>query len=359
MERALSAAGKLFLSGEYAVLWGGTARIACVGPRTFAHVRRREDRELRLVLAEGTLRGMTTPLGARWMSPVQRPFEFVARTIDLSLRAHGKEALGFELALSPSPMAEGGRKLGMGSSARAVVLAAEACRFVLEDRYDTLRFSLAAHSLAQGGKGSGGDVAASFAGGIIRYRRYDVAKIAASSDSGPFLASLLQAPPVDVWRLPERPLHFAFAFAGESASTTSLIRVVEANVDARGRDVFVRQSDALGQSLEEALLSGDFASAASAMGELEQLLASLGPLETDSMRRVIALAKSYGAAAKMSGAGGGDGCVILSPGAEVQSDMLAGMRARGFLAFPLTIEAGLRGEPRPEAQLVQWLAASR
>ncbi|MDQ3274735.1 MAG: phosphomevalonate kinase, partial [Actinomycetota bacterium] len=38
MQRALSAPGKLFLAGEYAVLWGGTARIAAVGPRTFASV---------------------------------------------------------------------------------------------------------------------------------------------------------------------------------------------------------------------------------------------------------------------------------------------------------------------------------
>ncbi|MFL5319683.1 MAG: mevalonate kinase, partial [Myxococcaceae bacterium] len=209
MERALSAAGKLFLSGEYAVLWGGTARIACVGPRTFAHVKRRDDREVRILLTEGAVHAMTTPLGANWSGEVPPEFSFVARTIDLALRAHGKEALGFDLALSPSPVGEGGRKLGMGSSARAVVLTAEACRFILEDRYDALKLSLAAHALAQGGKGSGGDVAASFAGGIVRYRRFDLARIAASAESGPFLASLIQSPPVDVWKLPPRPLQLS------------------------------------------------------------------------------------------------------------------------------------------------------
>ncbi|MFP2913614.1 phosphomevalonate kinase, partial [Pyxidicoccus sp. 3LFB2] len=43
MERALSAPGKLFVSGEYAVLWGGVARVAAVAPRTAAYVRRRPD----------------------------------------------------------------------------------------------------------------------------------------------------------------------------------------------------------------------------------------------------------------------------------------------------------------------------
>lgn len=359
MERSLSAAGKLFLSGEYAVLWGGSARIACVGPRTDAHVRRRDDREVRVVIDEGLLRGHTTPLGVNWASEVTAPFQFVARTIDLALRAHGKESLGFDLALAPSPQSEDGKKLGMGSSARATVLAAEACRFILEDRYDTLKLALAAHALTQGGKGSGGDVAASFAGGLVRYKRYDLSRIAASSESGPFLSSLLQAPPVDLWKLPERVVHLSFVFTGDSASTSSLIGQVEAALDATGKDAFVRQSETLGQQLEEGLLSGDFTQVVSAVTDLQQLLSSLGGLETDAMRRALALARSYGAVGKMSGAGGGDGCVIFSPDAEVQAEMLKGLGARDFYAMPLVVEAGLRGEPRANETLLRWLAPSR
>ncbi|MFL5318145.1 MAG: phosphomevalonate kinase, partial [Myxococcaceae bacterium] len=153
------------------------------------------------------------------------------------------------------------------------------------------------------------------------------------------------------------PLELSFVFAGESASTPVLIRQVEANLDARGREAFVRRSDSLGQQLEDAMLSGDFAQAASAIEDLERLLAALGPLETDAMKRVLAIAKSYGAAGKMSGAGGGDGCVLLSPTPEVQSDLLAGLRQRGFHAFALTVEAGLRGEARGEPELLQWIAA--
>jgi len=172
MNRALSAPGKLFLSGEYAVLWGGTARIAAVGPRTGALVRRRPDREVHVALADGRLVGAATPLGVGWPGKVPAAFEFVARALDLALRAHARESLGFELALAPGATALG-YKLGVGGSARAAVLAAEAARFILEERFDTLKLALLAHRVAQG-SGSGGDVAAIFAGGVIRYRRYDV-----------------------------------------------------------------------------------------------------------------------------------------------------------------------------------------
>jgi len=52
-----------------------------------------------------------------WASPVAPEFHFVARTIDLVLRAVGKEGPGFSLALAPSPLARDGAKLGLGSSA--------------------------------------------------------------------------------------------------------------------------------------------------------------------------------------------------------------------------------------------------
>jgi phosphomevalonate kinase len=50
MERALSAPGKLFVSGEYAVLWGGVSRVAAVAPRTSALVRTRADAQVHLCL---------------------------------------------------------------------------------------------------------------------------------------------------------------------------------------------------------------------------------------------------------------------------------------------------------------------
>ena len=87
---------------------------------------------------------------------------------------------------------------------------------------------------------------------------------------------------------------------------------------------------------------------------LQELLGSLGPLETETIARILALARSAGCAGKMSGAGGGDGCVLFAPDAVTAKGLLDSLRARGIQAFELSIEGGLRGEPGSRG-LERWL----
>lgn len=357
MERALSAPGKLFLSGEYAVLWGGVARLTAVAPRTVAYVRRRADTRVYVCLEEGTLAGSTTPLGVRWERDVPAGFSFVARTLDEALRAHGRASQGFDLAVAPSAVGPNGQKLGMGGSACATVLAAEAARYVLEERFDALKLALLAHTLGQGGKGSGGDVATSFAGGALRYRRYDVAPLMEASNAGRLRAALAESPSVDVWRLPAPQVSMAYAFTGESASTRLLIGQVEARLEAAGRQRFVERSDALGHAIEEGLSGGDFRAFSEAVKAQHALLLELGPLETEGMRRVLALAATYGVAGKLSGAGGGDGCILFAPDAQVRAEMCKGLEARGFHTLLLDAEPGVRGEAQASPKLRTWVDA--
>lgn len=354
MERALSAPGKLFLGGEYSVLWGGMACVAAVGPRSEALVRRRVDREVHLLLEEGRLCGHATPLGVRWSGEVTPPFWFAARALDLVWRAYGKEGLGFDLALAPSATVEG-HKLGLGGSARAAVLATEAGRFILDERFDSLKVALLAHSAAQQGKGSGGDVAAIFAGGVIRYRRFPVEGLAGASVSGNLGGALARSGPVDLWRLPSPKLPLAYAFAGESAPTPRLIESIEAALGPAQRDAFAATSDERVHLLEEALVRGDFVGLREAVSELRRLLAGLGPLETEPAQRILAIAESYGCTGKISGAGGGDGCVLFAADADARAALVEGLGARGVFAVPIEPEPGLRGESRRDERLARWL----
>lgn len=353
--RSLSAPGKLFVSGEYAVLWGGTARVAAVGPRTQALMRRREDREVHLVTAEGRLVGDFTPLGVRWRTEVTPPFHFASRAIDDVVRIHGREEVGFAIALGPSPVAPSGHKLGMGGSARATLLAVEAARSALDERMDPLKLALVSHAASQGGKGSGADLAAIFAGGIVRYRRYPVEQLAQDLSSGAVL--LEQAPAVDLWRIPLQPVQLTYAFTGESASTPKLIGRVEQRLDPEQRAAFTAESDVLGDALEEGLRRGDFAGAREAVGALRELLLRLGPLETEATKRVLSLAALHGAAGKISGAGGGDGVLLFSSDPEAQRELVAALEARGFFALPLELQPGMRGEALPDPLLDRWLSA--
>jgi phosphomevalonate kinase len=357
MERAFSAPGKLFISGEYAVLWGGVARVAAVAPRTAALVRRRADARVHVCLEEGTLKGSATPKGVRWEGEVPAGFAFVARTLDEALRAQARQSVGFELAVAPSAVGPGGLKLGMGGSACATVLAADAARFILEDRFDALKLALVAHALGQGGKGSGGDVAASFAGGVLRYRRYDTSALMAASNTGGFRAALMESPSVDVWRLPAPKMVMAYAFTGESASTRVLISQVEARMGEAARQAFVARSDALGHEMEAGLGGADFRAFKEAVAAQQALFQELGPTETEQMRRILAIASSYGCAGKQSGAGGGDGCILFAPSAETRAELMKGLEARGFHSMTLEVEPGLRGETQADPRLRAWLDA--
>ena len=354
MDRALSAPGKLFLAGEYAVLWGGLARVAAVGPRTTALVRRRQDRRVEILLEGSKLHGDMTPAGVNWDSTPEPEFHFVARTLDLALRAVGKEGPGFSLALAPSPVGPGGQKLGLGSSARAVVLAAEAARYATDARFDALKLALLAHAEAQGGKGSGGDVAACFAGTMVRYRRYDVKPLLDVAGSAALSARLADAAPVDLFRVPGIKLPLAYAFTGASASTRVMIAEIERRLDADGRQRFTLASDGLGRELEDGLLRADFAAVDEAATRLQALLSTLGPVTTDAVERLLALGRSYGCAGKISGAGGGDGCVFFCPDEAARTALLDSLKARDIHAMALTFEEGLRGEPLGEPNLKKW-----
>lgn len=358
MTRAVSAGGKVFLSGEYAVLWGGTARLAAVEPRARAMVRSREDRRVDLLLPDRRFSGESTVFGAHWEGLVPQECLFAARTLDLALRVVGRDGPGLSLALEASPQGPGGVKLGLGSSARTAVLVAEAVRYALSARYDALKLALVAHAVAQGGRGSGADVAAIFAGGVVRYRRWDTGPLLQSAKEPAFRAALDASPPVDLWRLPECRLPLAWAFSGQSASTPVLIREIESRLGAAGRERFVAHSDALGQQLEAALLHGDFAAAKEAFLGLGALLQSLGPVETEGLLRITGIAATYGCAAKLSGAGGGDGAVVVCPDQAARARLIEGLGARGFFALPLSIAGPLAGEPHAPAELSRWLDAA-
>jgi phosphomevalonate kinase len=354
VDRTLSAPGKLFLSGEYAVLWGGVARILGVAPRVHALVRSRDDRQVDIVLADGRLSGTATPAGVRWERAVPPEFHFVATTFDLALRIVGTEGPGFSVAFERSPML-GAHKLGMGSSARATVLAAEAARVALGGTFDSLKLALMAHADAQGGKGSGGDVAASFAGGVVRYRRYDVGPLLQKAARGGLIAALDQAAPVDLARMGEPVFPMIFAFSGQSASTTGLVKAVEQQLSTEAKAKFVERSDAAGDVLEKGLLRRDFAAVQSGAEDLQALLWELGVTRTEGIERLLGLARTFSCTGKQSGAGGGDGAVLIAPDEAAQRALLDAYAARGIFAFAIKPDAGLQGEVVAHPELRHWL----
>jgi phosphomevalonate kinase len=274
------APGKLFLCGEYVVLEGGVAILATVTRYALAQFLPGADAE--------------SPLVA----------ETITRT---------REALGEVAAAIPegtalvdtSAFSEQGVKLGLGSSAAAAVAAAGA---VLEyagvavASNKELLFSVAdaAHRSAQGGVGSGADVAVSVYGGYVRFVR--------PPGGAPVIKRLL--PPAD--------LHVVPFWTRSPASTTDLIAGMSAFA-ARSPAVYAQHLAILrarADRFAEAFVTGDARGLVRQADAYGRALDDLGtaaalPIFTPIHHAVAAVARDLGGTAKPSGAGGGDVGVAL------------------------------------------------
>ena len=328
MTEPLSAPGKIFLAGEYAVLDGRAALVMAVDRRLHASW---EPARIVHILHR--------PSGLVWDGG--RPPEelrFAARAAGLGLRLCAEEGLpprAFRLVYEDD-FAEAGVKLGLGGSAAASVIAVRAACAAqgraLSDA-ETLRLALAAHFIEQGGAGSGADVAACALGGVQHVRAqipWRTAEAAMALAAG----EILKSDPLVVRKVPVSPeARFLLAFTGKPADTRVLIRRVRAfrERDARGWQALAAEIETCSESLRTALEAGARDQALAAVRAAAAAMAKLGEeakagIITAELALACALAASAGAAGKPSGAGGGDCAVVLAFGDDARDRAEAALR---------------------------------
>jgi len=339
----LSAPGKLFLTGEYAVLWGAPAALAAVRPRLSAVVEPREQ-GIALRVPGASVRAERTDGALHWTgTPAAAKFAMAALELALASRA---DAPNFAVRFAPSPRNSRGRKLGLGTSAAAAVIAAAAGLTAGREapRLDPdLVFPIAAqaHWQVQGRRGSNGDVAAACYGGLIRYERYPVE--AAERPARPAVEPL-----------PDRGLRLALVFSGVSAKTPSMVAAVEAALSADERAEFVNRSSALTEAFCAALRDDRRESALAALNDAGDLLEQLGKragvsVVTPKLARIQALGRARGLAAKVSGAGGGDGAIFAGFDSRALKAALAEVRRAGFDTVEVALSSGVQIDPAQKA----------
>ncbi|HVI01782.1 MAG TPA: hydroxymethylglutaryl-CoA reductase, degradative [Enhygromyxa sp.] len=329
MTQPVSAPGKSFLIGEYAVLEGHEAVVTAVDVRAFAHRPREQHGE--------------------------RPdpgSPFVAAAVELVtgwLRGHGHEVP--EVASIPVVttvgFTAGSRKLGLGSS--AAVTAAIVGWYLraagLDITSPNVRQAAAsiareAHTIAQEGRGSGADVATAVFGGTVRYAR----------DGG--------VQPLDL----PKWLAIGFFDAGAPASTGSLVKAVERGA-ARDRGAYetaIAELAGASRRFQSAILEqadietafGLIQEACNAHNDGLRQLQQLAEAEilTERIETIIGAAEWAELAAKPSGAGGGD-LVVMFARDPAQLDRVAvELYHRHGIALVRKLEVnapGLRPESRP------------
>lgn len=321
MQITTSAPGKLILLGEYAVLEGAPAVVSAVNRRARVQVRsspswrinapQMEIRDLTLA-ADGSLPD-NLDLGRR-----------TALSVYDAVRAAVVERNGplrpLVIDIDSAAFYRRGGKLGLGSSA-AVAVAATAAMFAAAGA-ETEReqiFSLAAdaHRRAQGGRGSGVDVAASAYGGTLVHRQGQK-PVAVPLPAG------LDPVAVDT---------------GISASTPSLL---EAVYSLRRRDSmrFLKCMGRLAELAEQGadhLRRADGDSFLSIVEAYYHALAELGEAAGADIvsavhKHLHGIVRGAGGSYKPSGAGRGDFGLAFAADREVRRSVVASVTRAGFCA---------------------------
>ncbi|GAB2567798.1 hypothetical protein ISP15_16410 [Dyella jejuensis] len=296
MELTASAPGKLVLLGDYAVLEGAPALVLAVNRRAHVRVASHQRGVCDVYAPDLGIAAAHARIGGD--GRLQWQCDEAARTA-LTLVDHVWHGLlheglapvsseGFDLHLDTSGFfhAEGATrsKLGLGSSAALTVALATALATlaghaqVTNDRLQWIRRLLHLHGDWQGGRGSGVDIAASVAGGMIHYQLQGPAR------------EPTYAP------MPTTGLHCLFVWSEQSVSTSDSLQRL-----ARWRETHVTEY-------------------AAHMNELGTISTdAMDALRHQRMQSFIRLTKDYAAGLQRFGAA--CGLEIYSPAQKRLADM--------------------------------------
>ncbi len=359
------APGKLFVAGEYAVVEPGEPAVLVAVDRFVT---------VDLTPTGGAVGTVHSPdrggdplawrAGPDGVVAADEPHDYAhvvsALTVVERLRAErGLPARHADLRITSQLDDVSGRKYGLGSSGAVTVATVRALGTLhglnLDDA-QVFRLALLA-TVRVSPAGSGGDVAASTFGGWLRYAAPDRAELRRRLDGGS-VRELLDAPwpGLDLTPLPApRTLRLVVGWTGSPVST-------DAQVDAARRTdldpaAFLAASRACVDRLSDGLRTGDDTATAEAVRAARAVLAGYAAqtgvtIETPRLSALCDVAEAAGAAAKTSGAGGGDCGIALAPDGVDVDAMHAGWREHGIVPLALSVAAPQNdtAEPAGSAQ---------
>lgn len=359
------APGKLFIAGEYAVVEPGQPAVLIAVDRCIT---------VRLTESEGAGRIHSSEYG---QAPVvwrreddgehiivdERPFDYVLSAISTveELRSgRGASPRYFDLEISSELNDSDGRKFGLGSSAAVTVATIAA----LDEFYElgltlTERFKLAVlATIAISTKASGGDLAASTFGGWIRYSSPDRAALHAHREAHGVVSALS----CSEWAscsarrvTPPSSLNLLVGWTGSPASTEHLVtrihtpreQAAESSAETtaapqktRPLVSFAAESHTLVDDLVAAFDADDAEASLTTIRSVRTLLRRLSDstgslIETEALHDLCEIAETHGAAAKPSGAGGGDCGIALAHSHTEAQTILSGWEAAGIRPLDL------------------------
>jgi len=336
-----AAPGKAVLIGEYAVLHGAPALVLAVERRVRVSVRACSPEASRLEVPQLAADALAFDIGQggrlRWQDPRADRQELalcrnlLARALEQAADRRLPEPGGVQVRIDSSELYlqsdDALNKLGLGSSAAVTVALSAALQLYLQgpgpDARPRLVDLLQSHAQAQGGRGSGLDVAAALEGGLVLYRL---------APAGPEMRSLS-------W-----PSNWAllFVWTGEAASTGRFLERYERwrASDPSGAAKLWRAMDACAREAWASLESTALDRFMTCINNYRDLMGKIGsriraPVLTPQHRRLTEIGLEIGAAYKPCGAGGGDLGVFVAADGEQLEQIRSRIEACGFRELAL------------------------
>lgn len=354
MKVQVSAPGKLFLAGEYAVVEAGyPAMIAAINQYLTVTIEASNS---------GTVfssqQGITIPWersGEEIVTQTATSYALIFSAMGVAeayVRALGQQTAAFYALSVDSQLdnSQSGTKYGLGSSGALTVATIKAVLTYYGQEVNAYRlYQLAALSqLQQGMAGSFGDLAASSYGGVIAYHSLDRDWLKELLEEHTLL-EILDMPwkDVNIERLSlPGTLSLLIGWTGQAASTDSLVNQVgqgrsQDGKESSHRDFLQKSKSCLG-GIIQACQQGDAERFQAGIAENRRLLQEFARkmglnIETPALAKLCQLAEEEGAVAKSSGAGGGDCGIAFASQAQQAEKIHHKWRSAGILPLNLNL----------------------
>ncbi|WP_159721006.1 phosphomevalonate kinase [Streptococcus halichoeri] len=290
--------GKLYLTGEYAILIPGQRAIINYIPiKMTACIEPAPRISLTSDMFDYTV-GMAPDKGYALV-------QSAIHTMAMFLQKKHCQLLPFRLTIS-GQLGEKGKKFGIGSSGSVVVLTLKAlAAFYQLTLSDDLLFKLAAYTLLKNGdNGSMGDLACIICSDLIVYTSFDRQWLQEHIQVKSLEEILRLNWGYRIERLsPKLRTHFLVGWTQEPAISQHMVNQVRDQMTP----TFLQASQLASDSCLAALQSANQTAFIKAITQLHQALQDLDPaIYHPALQRLVAIAQANGAVAKSSGSGGGD-----------------------------------------------------
>ncbi len=311
------APGKLFLSGEYAVLEGAPAILRAMPQRARVSIRPADSGELRLMSDATRVQPLSEALGN---TPIVDSVMASLSAQDFSNDLVNRVSAGrLSMLLDTSAFYRNHQKLGLGSSAALTVALVRALTGLEQPEEEALiRLATDAHQRLQGGLGSGADIALSALDRDIIFRRHQA--------------------PVAVTLPPD--LRLLYIWTGMPASSAAYLKQLDdwRLLSPSAYQPIIKDLSTSAEQAVQRLCENDAAGLISALGDYDKQLEQLSKLSrldfyNQAHIRLRKQVESADCIYKLSGAGGGDFGIALSSNREHINQLAKHLTQQGIFHF--------------------------